>query len=151
MVTSCNWAWRLETTPPVAFWNRPNAGPLNSLRRSSDGKSRGKHVARDASILNWMGRTMSQKTSRIDIAKALIDPASEFSEPREIVGDPALQHDVKLRLLRQWERDARGLAVAEEEGMSGGEESMLGRVRHAIQALGEDEFDAAAQLTKHGS
>jgi hypothetical protein len=54
-------------------------------------------------------------------------------------------------LLRQWERDARGLAVAEEEGMSGGEESMLGRVRHAIQALGEDEAEAAAPATKHGS
>ena len=94
---------------------------------------------------------MSQKTRSIDIGKALIDPASVFSQPREIVGDPVLSRDVKLRLLRQWERDARGLAVAEEEGMSGGEESMLGRVRHAIQALGEDEPEAAAQATKHGS
>ena len=94
---------------------------------------------------------MSQKTRPIDIGKALMDPASVFSQPREIVGDPVLPRDVKLRLLRQWERDARGLAVAEEEGMSGGEESMLGRVRHAIQALGEDEAEAAAQGTKHES
>jgi hypothetical protein len=94
---------------------------------------------------------MGQKTNPIDIAKALMDPASVFSQPREIVGNSVLPRDVKLRLLRQWERDARGLAVAEEEGMSGGEESMLGRVRHAIQALGEDEPEAAAPATKHGS
>jgi hypothetical protein len=94
---------------------------------------------------------MGQKTKPIDIGKALMDPASVFSQPREIVGNAVVPRDVKLRLLRQWERDARGLAVAEEEGMSGGEESMLGRVRHAIQALGEDEPEAAAQATKHGS
>jgi len=92
---------------------------------------------------------MSQKRRPIDISKALLDPASVFAQPREIVGNPDLPHDVKLRLLRQWERDARALAVAEEEGMSGGEESMLGRVRLALQALGED-ADASDAATKHG-
>jgi hypothetical protein len=82
---------------------------------------------------------MTQKAGPIDLEKALMDPASVFSQPREIVGNPNLPRDFKRRLLQQWERDARGLAVAEEEGMSGGEESMLGRVRLAIRALGEDD------------
>ena len=42
---------------------------------------------------------------------------------------------LQLKLLRQWEQDARGLAEAESEGMGGGEESMLGRVREALHAL----------------
>jgi hypothetical protein len=42
--------------------------------------------------------------------------------------------------------------VAEEEGMTGGEESMLGRVRRAIVALGGDETsdDPLGPATKHG-
>jgi hypothetical protein len=94
---------------------------------------------------------MSQRIGRIDIGKALSDPAAIFSQPREIVGNPDLPRDIKLRLLRQWERDARALAVAEEEGMSGGEESMLGRVRLALQALGESESESVDAGTKHGS
>jgi hypothetical protein len=115
-------------------WNRSSADPFNCLRRPSDGRS----------------APTSRKTRRIDISKALQDPASVFSQPQEIVGNPDLPRDVKRRLLRQWERDARGLAVAEEEGMSGGEESMLGRVRLAIRALGEDESEPADTGTKHG-
>jgi hypothetical protein len=57
----------------------------------------------------------------------------------------------KLDLLEQWERDARALAVADEEGMVGGNESMLRRVRRAIAALGGDEIDEkAGATTKHG-
>src|SRR6266404_1336123 len=82
---------------------------------------------------------MNAGKTKLDIDKALLDPAGVFSEPNEIVQMPGLTHSLKLRLLEQWEREARALAVAEEEGMTGGEESMLGRVRRAIVALGGEE------------
>ena len=54
-------------------------------------------------------------------------------------------------LLTEWERGARELAVADDEGMTGGEESMLNRVRRAIAALGADqETEQPAAGTKHG-
>jgi hypothetical protein len=42
---------------------------------------------------------------------------------------------LKLKLLHQWDHDARLLAEAEGEGMGGGEESMLGRVRQTLRQL----------------
>jgi hypothetical protein len=95
---------------------------------------------------------MNASGTKFDIDKALLDPAGAFAEPNDIVRMPGLPRSLKLRLLEQWEREARALAVAEEEGMTGGEESMLGRVRRAIVALGGDETsdDPPGPATKHG-
>jgi hypothetical protein len=75
---------------------------------------------------------MAQASSVIDFEKALQDPTSIFSEPIDVVTHPQLSREMKLALLRQWEQAARGLSVAESEGMAGGKESMLGRVEQAI-------------------
>jgi hypothetical protein len=82
---------------------------------------------------------------------ALVDPALSFDEPKDVVNAPDLSREVKLKLLQQWERDARALSVAEEEGMTGGEESMLARVLRAQRDLGLDESPALSQTTKHGT
>lgn len=71
----------------------------------------------------------------IDIDAALANPSACFAQPRDVLAYPGLSPELQLKLLRQWEQDARGLAEAESEGMGGGEESMLGRVREAIRAL----------------
>lgn len=76
--------------------------------------------------------------------------SASFASPRDVVEDQTLSREAKLRLLTQWERDARELSVAEEEGMMGGEESMLGRVRQALQQLGADRGEPRRQTTKHG-
>ena len=78
---------------------------------------------------------MSKGNASIDIEDALSDPALSFAEPMDIVADAKLSRETKRKLLTQWERDAQLLAVAENEGMDGGEESMLGRVRHALRQL----------------
>jgi CO/xanthine dehydrogenase FAD-binding subunit len=86
----------------------------------------------------------------IDIAAALRDPGRYFAEPREILDAFGLDRETKLRLLEEWERDARSLAVAEEEGLTDGEPSMLGRIRQARLALGGAEPAPVAGTTKHG-
>ncbi|GGF20922.1 hypothetical protein GCM10011611_28750 [Aliidongia dinghuensis] len=73
---------------------------------------------------------------QIDIEAALVDPRAFFAQPQEVVVHPQLSREVKLKVLRQWKLNALNLAVAEGEGMGGGEESMLGRVEAAIRALG---------------
>ncbi len=83
---------------------------------------------------------MDETAAKIDLAKALLDPAGTFAQP-----------SAKIRLLEEWERAARELAVAEDEGMTGGEESMLNRVRQAIAALGaSEEAEHPGGSTKHG-
>jgi hypothetical protein len=94
---------------------------------------------------------MDKTAAKIDLKKALLDPAGTFGQPDDIVRHPDLPRGTKIRLLKEWESGARELAVAEDEGMGGGEESMLNRVRKAIAALGADaEAEQPAASTKHG-
>jgi hypothetical protein len=94
---------------------------------------------------------MTDIIEQIDLAKARRDPASVFAKPADVIGVASLSHHQKLDILQHWERDARAIAVADEEGMTGGEESMLSRVRRAIVALGGDEADEkSGATTKHG-
>src|SRR5262249_37718335 len=66
-------------------------------------------------------------------------PADYFGDPAEVLRSSSLSRSQKLKILQQWELDARQLSVAEEENMAGGEESMVGRVSRAILALGGEE------------
>lgn len=86
---------------------------------------------------------------RFDLATLLRDPGRHFRDPQDVIADRSLDRQTKLDVLEHWERDARALAVAEEEGLAGGEPSMLGRVRHARRALGA-ETAARHSTTKHG-
>ena len=94
---------------------------------------------------------MDKTATKSDLKKALLDPAGTFAQPDDIVRHPDVPRSAKIRLLAEWERSARELAVAEGEGMIGGEESMLRRVRQAITALGvADEPGHPASSTTHG-
>lgn len=93
---------------------------------------------------------MSQIGERVDFDAAMRDPAAFFHEPKDVSTSRSLSRDQKLALLRRWEREARSLAVAEEEGMTGGKPSMLGRVRLAIQSLGGDGDTPVPVPDKHG-
>jgi hypothetical protein len=86
----------------------------------------------------------------VDIAAALRDPGRYFAEPKEILDAFGLDRETKIRLLDEWERDARSLAVAEEEGLADGEPSMLRRIRQARHALAGADMEPANGATKHG-
>jgi hypothetical protein len=92
---------------------------------------------------------MPTKNSKVDLATILRDPAAVFRTPRDVLDHPGLTREERLAILEQWERDARGLSVAEEEGMTGGEESLLARVRRAIAELGRRP-PPKGPVTKHG-
>jgi len=75
---------------------------------------------------------MTQAASELDIEAALQHPKSFFAEPKDVVTHPPLSRDMKLKILREWQHDARRLSASEGEGFCGGEDSMLGRVEDAI-------------------
>ena len=85
-----------------------------------------------------------------DYEAALRDPAACFASPQQVLTTP-LSAAQKRELLLQWERDARALQVAEEEGMGGGEEAMLARVQEALKQLGISAAPTASTGTKHGA
>jgi hypothetical protein len=91
---------------------------------------------------------MAQRSAKATLEEILRDPARKFRDPADVIHDTAFSRGDRLKILRQWEHDARGLAVAEEEGMGGGEDSLLSRVRRAIASLSEEQ--SAGSATKHG-
>ncbi len=72
-----------------------------------------------------------------DLARALADPAGIYQEPADVLKDVSLSHEEKIQVLKQWEYDARGILVADEENMGGDAASMLSRVHHALRELEE--------------
>jgi len=57
------------------------------------------------------------------------------ADPAQVVADPDLSTGEKIRALNSLEQDARQLAVATAEGMSGGEETKLRGVLQAKRML----------------
>jgi hypothetical protein len=83
----------------------------------------------------------------LDLKAAKANPSKFFQSPEEVLGHPGLSRDDKIAILRQWEVDARLLAVAEEENMTEGERSHLGGVSKALIALGDETKQPAAKET----
>jgi hypothetical protein len=86
-------------------------------------------------------------------AGAIENPTRLYKRPSEVVGDVRLSREEKLAVLEAWELEARALAVASEESMSGGEPDLLSEVVKARLAL--DNATAAdngtGAPTKHGA
>jgi len=73
----------------------------------------------------------------MDLKRALENPTDIFEAPEDVLADETLDRENKRAILQTWEQDARELAEAEEEGMAGGEPSMLQRVLKALDAVGD--------------
>jgi hypothetical protein len=79
---------------------------------------------------------MSEAGDELDLEKARLDPGSVFASPEQLCESPGLSREQKIDLLQRWAEDARELEVAEEEGMGGGESSLLSRILTALDSLG---------------
>lgn len=84
---------------------------------------------------------MSEDAPRLDLVAALRDPAAVFRDPQDVLKRKDFSRETKLKVLQQWASDALELSTAEYEGMVGGEESMLDRVKRAIATLTADNPD----------
>jgi CBS domain-containing protein len=90
-------------------------------------------------------------SKEFDYRAAIDDPKGVFGEPEKVLADPRLDREGKRAILARWEQDARELAVAEEEGMAGGERDMLAKVQRALRAVVGGSSVGAGPGTKHGS
>ena len=77
------------------------------------------------------------RQDKIDKDELPSDPKAAFGTPERVLADPDLDRESKLAILKAWEHDEQELLVAEEEGMDGGEQSMLQRVSRALESLSE--------------
>lgn len=82
---------------------------------------------------------------------ALIDPAMMFSNPQDILKVEAFSTAQKLAILKRWEQDARELEVAEEEGMTDSDDSLLSEIIRTIDKLDPDFHQSPAAPNKQGN
>jgi len=88
-----------------------------------------------------------------DLEHALLNPGAVFVSPEQVVQTPQLSRAEKIDILRRWSYDAGELAVAEEEGMAGGEPTLVDRILAALDHLGSTEGPTPpppVPPTKHG-
>jgi hypothetical protein len=74
----------------------------------------------------------------MDIEKVQFGQGSVYANPSDVFEDSSLTREQKIKVLRRWEYDARELAVAEEENMTGGPPNMLSEILHALHRLDAD-------------
>ena len=81
---------------------------------------------------------MNDMLMATDLKTALANPAAVFSHPDEVLKNPDIDREMKYKILRSWELDERNLAVATDENMPGGKESMLQEVILAIKSIADE-------------
>jgi hypothetical protein len=113
------------------------------MRATGGNGAAGRALGRDKQMENDMTDTTSAHAINTDLA--LTDPAKVFGTPDEVLACDSITKEQKRKILRRWEMDARLMAVAEEEGMTGGESNQLDLVGKALLELGEDKPHHADQ------
>ena len=79
---------------------------------------------------------MANSERRIDLRKAMLNPALVFLGPEDVLKRDELTREQKIEILRRWKFDALQLQVAEEENMGSEQPSdILDRVLQALHAL----------------
>ncbi len=79
---------------------------------------------------------MTNSGKRIDLRKALLDPALVFRGHEDVLKRDELTREQQIEILHRWKYDALQLQVAEEENMGSEQPSdILDRVLQALHAL----------------
>lgn len=94
---------------------------------------------------------MTAHVTPCDLPSVLLDPAATFDTPLAVLQSAQLSSAQQLEILYRWAYDAVELAVAEEEGMTGGEPSLLEAVMRALDELTQGHDGERVAPTKHGA
>lgn len=85
------------------------------------------------------------------VDKAIADPLRVFNTPMEVVEARELSREEKIKILENWELDARRLIESAGENMideKGRERDQLPEIQSALRKLGAKRDDATAD--EHG-
>ena len=94
---------------------------------------------------------MKNRRTKIELEKALLDPAASFKSPADVLTSQKFSKEDKIEILRRWEYDAVEMSVAGEEGMigpNGGD--LLQQIATALSNLAGDIDTDHTPPTKQG-
>lgn len=91
-------------------------------------------------------------TTNTRLDEAMMNPAAVFRHPQEVIDLESIDREQKLLILKRWEQDARELAVAEEEGMTGNNSgNLLSEIIKRIDKLDPTFHQSQSSPDKHGN
>jgi hypothetical protein len=91
---------------------------------------------RDAFVSELTNMTQSRELGPDAIDKAMLEPASVFTSPEEVLEHDELTKQQKIDILWRWQYDAAEQSVALEEGMPGNDSDLLRRIMLVLGTLG---------------
>lgn len=83
------------------------------------------------------------------LERALLVPSAVFASPRAVLESAELSRRQKIDILQRWAYEAAELAVADEEGMSDGDEDLQRQILLALAALEASSDSEHSGPTKH--
>jgi hypothetical protein len=87
-----------------------------------------------------------------NLEEALLNPASVFRNPTDVVNSQSHSREQKIQILKRWEYDARELQVADDEGMTAPKPPSvtLDNILAALRSLGAPADMESSAPTKQG-
>lgn len=124
-------AYRVEGEPIAAIRSERERGRKETQQREAA------ELYMTAAALGWMDAQygVAAVGCRPDLDQALIDPASVFASPSEVIHDPGLSLDDKREILRRWAWDEWLLEVEADESPAAGKPSRYDAVKSALLML----------------
>ncbi|MBB4039910.1 hypothetical protein GGR34_001557 [Microvirga flocculans] len=124
-------AYRVEGEPVAATGAERERSHMEAQQREAA------DLYMTAAALAWMDAQYGVAAigRRPDLDRALVDPASVFAAPSEVVHDPSLSMDDKREILRRWAWDEWLLEVEADESPAAGKPSRYGEVKSALLML----------------
>jgi hypothetical protein len=124
-------AYRVEGEPLAATRSERERGRKEAQQREAE------DLYMTAAALAWMDAQygVAAVGHRPDLDRALVDPASVFAAPSEVVHDPGLSMDDKREILRRWAWDEWLLEVDAEESPAASKPSRYDEVKSALLML----------------
>ena len=129
---------------------RVEGEPIAATRSERDCRHERQHEAGDlymtAAALAWMDAQygVAAVGRRPDLDRALVDPASVFAAPSEVVHDPSLSMDDKREILRRWAWNEWLLEVQADESPAARKPSRYDEVKSTLLKL--DQLERAQVL-----
>ena len=102
-----------------------------------------RHSGEDVHVHELSAETyLSASPQAEELERALLDPTAVFKRPEQVLQRGDFSREQKAAIVRRWAYDARGLEVAEDEGMRAGEPDVLDRI---LRALGQLKVPSSAR------
>jgi hypothetical protein len=126
-------AYRVEGKPIAATCTERKRGRKAAQQREAA------DLYMTAAALAWMNAQygVAAVGRRPDLERALVDPASVFVAPSEVVHDPSLSMEDKREILRRWAWDEWLLEVEAAESPAAGKPSRYDEVKSALLMLNQ--------------